>query len=183
VGKALDGLYDVFVKPFKDAYNRVKGIIEDVKDIIKNTDFGSLLKSGLDAINPFRFMGGPVVGGQAYTVGEIGPEMFVPQVGSPKMVGEGGMETFQPNTAGTIIPSFMLESMRSSEALMRKHLSSQEKTTLPSMSTREVHTHYHNYEGDKLEATFTGDIRSEVDIERAMRRFHQQMKRDEMERR
>ena len=55
-----------------------------------------------------RFAGGPVMPGSSYLVGEIGPELFVPQVGEPRMVGMGGPEIRDFHTSGTIIPTTMV---------------------------------------------------------------------------
>jgi hypothetical protein len=56
-----------------------------------------------------RFAGGPVAAGQTYLVGEIGPELFVPNGGGePQMVGMGGMELRDFHASGTIIPTSLV---------------------------------------------------------------------------
>lgn len=47
--------------------------------------------------------------GQTYLVGEIGPELFVPNGGGePQMVGMGGMELRDFHASGTIIPTSLV---------------------------------------------------------------------------
>jgi hypothetical protein len=53
-------------------------------------------------------MGGDVAAGTTALVGEIGPELFVPNVGSPRMIGEDGPEIRDFATSGVIIPNHLL---------------------------------------------------------------------------
>ena len=62
---------------------------------------------GLDLI---LFAGGPVMAGQTALVGEIGPELFVPNVGNPRMVGQGGPEVRDFHTSGVVIPNMLVGS-------------------------------------------------------------------------
>ena len=55
-----------------------------------------------------NFMGGPVTAGTTSWVGELGPELFVPNYGTPQMVGQGGPEIRDFHTSGTIIPADMV---------------------------------------------------------------------------
>lgn len=106
-GNILDGI--------GGAFDRWSGVVRNVI----NTVIGWLNKIpgvNIDLITdpgdiaPGRWMGGPVAGGQSYLVGEIGPELFVPNVGEPQMVGVGGMEIRDFHTSGTIIPNALVGS-------------------------------------------------------------------------
>jgi len=55
-----------------------------------------------------NFMGGPVTAGTTSWVGELGPELFVPNYGTPQMVGQGGPGIRDFHTSGTIIPADMV---------------------------------------------------------------------------
>ncbi len=56
-----------------------------------------------------RWTGGPVSPGEAYNVGEIGPELFVPKFGRPAVVGADGPEVRDFPTSGFIVPNHLLE--------------------------------------------------------------------------
>lgn len=184
ITRSLSGVEDLFAEPFRRGYEKVKQIIDDIKNVVSNANISSLVSGALNALNPFRFAGGPVEGGQAYTVGEIGKEMFVPDVGTPKVIGASGMdENWRAPGKGMIVPNYMLDMMDNNAAMMRKQAAKQEKAALPGLARKESHTHYHRHEGDHLDATFTGDMTSNVDIERAMGKFYRRMKTEEAERR
>ena len=53
-------------------------------------------------------MGGPVTAGQTGWVGEIGPELFVPTIGSPRIIGADGPEIRDFHQSGTVIPNHLL---------------------------------------------------------------------------
>jgi phage-related protein len=184
IKQAVEGVTEALFGPFREAFDRIKNIIEEIKTTIKNTDFGALIDAGINAINPFRFAGGPVAAGQQYTVNEIGPEMFVPKTGTPSIIDGGVNPSWTAPGEGMIIPNFMLRAMENTDALMRKQVASQEKMSVPTMGggRQEVHQHTHIHEGDELNATFTGDLHKDADIERAMSKFYKSMKRDEAER-
>ena len=69
---------------------------------------------------PSRQFGGPVHGGTLssmakrpeYLVGEVGPEMYVPDTGAPFMVGQRGPEMFAPPVEGDIVPNHDLGQQR-----------------------------------------------------------------------
>jgi phage-related protein len=181
----MSGVVEAIAGPFRRARDTVTGIINSIKSTIANFNPAGLLRgavSGLSALNPFRFAGGPVEAGQPYTVGEIGKELYVPKVGAPQVIGEGGMETRSFAGDGMILPSYMLKAMESANASMRKQAAAQAKMSLPSTSKTENHVHHHHHE-DKLEAVFTGNISSDVDIERAVKKAWRDLKKDESERR
>lgn len=76
-----------------------------VKDLLRDTNIpGVNSQGGL----PVRAMGGPVTGGMTALVGEIGPELFVPTVGSPRIIGADGPEIRDFHTSGTVIPNHLL---------------------------------------------------------------------------
>lgn len=52
--------------------------------------------------------GGSVSAGMTALVGEIGPELFVPTVGSPRIIGADGPEIRDFHTSGTVIPNHLL---------------------------------------------------------------------------
>lgn len=94
-GKAVvQGLVDG-LQNMKDAVGRKIGeIASTITEGIKNLpgiggigQAGSAVISGIGNLNPFRALGGDVLGGGTYIVGERGPELFVPE------------------TDGTIIPN------------------------------------------------------------------------------
>lgn len=66
-------------------------------------------------------MGGPVAAGTRYAVGEIGPELFVPNVGQPSMIGVGGQETRSFPTSGMVIPNHLVDAFTGVESGMRAH--------------------------------------------------------------
>lgn len=55
-----------------------------------------------------RWMGGPVLPGSPYLVGEIGPELFVPTVGPTRVIGADGPELRDFHTSGVVIPNHLL---------------------------------------------------------------------------
>jgi hypothetical protein len=65
---------------------------------------GTATLSALGITLPGRALGGQVVAGQAYTVGELGRETFVPSVsGTIVPAGAGGGSTVVINVAGSVI--------------------------------------------------------------------------------
>ena len=97
---------DVIKNGFKTLWNGLSeglpAAIQTVKDwLSKIPGFGAL-------IDGFLFTGGPVAAGGTYMVGELGPELFIPNVGSPSMVGAGGPEVRSFNTSGVIIPNHLV---------------------------------------------------------------------------
>ena len=84
----LDDLKDQYKKRKKELKEHLDDIKDELKDFLKSKTvqkFGDLF--GLDVSIPGKAIGGPVVSGQSYVVGERGPEMFI------------------PNQSGTIIPA------------------------------------------------------------------------------
>lgn len=98
----IAGAFDRWSDAIRNVINTVIGWINKIPGV--NID----LITDPDALAPGRWMGGPVLAGHPYTVGEIGPELFVPNVGSPRMVGTNGPEVRDFHTSGTIIPTQMV---------------------------------------------------------------------------
>lgn len=96
----LTGLWDGVASGAQRAADAVKSAWNGVKDIA-------------DKLNPFgggddgRWMGGPVSAGWRGWVGELGPELFVPNIGEPRMVGEGGPEVRGFSQSGYVIPAHL----------------------------------------------------------------------------
>jgi hypothetical protein len=95
--------------------DELRDALKKIKDKKVRIDVRTTLNDAFDAVdaavdnaNGVRFAGGPVMPGSSYLVGEIGPELFVPQVGEPRMVGMGGPEIRDFHTSGTIIPTTMV---------------------------------------------------------------------------
>ncbi len=91
-----------------DRLNRKK-----VNNLLRDTQIPGVNSQGGTTV---RFAGGPVMPGSNYLVGEIGPELFVPNAGEPRMVGMGGPEVRDFHTSGTIIPTAMVGSYMASHA-------------------------------------------------------------------
>jgi hypothetical protein len=88
---------------------KIKLAIETVVKGFQNLGVGAPVDGALAT-------GGPVMAGNTYLVGELGPEMFVPSVGSPHMVGANGPEIRDFHTSGTIIPHTMVNQFMAAQA-------------------------------------------------------------------
>lgn len=93
-------------KLLADALRNVK-IPKDLRQAIE-TVTGGFVGLGVGAPVPGLFAGGPVTAGMTALVGEIGPELFVPTVGAPRIVGADGPEIRDFHTSGTVIPNHLL---------------------------------------------------------------------------
>ena len=78
---------------------------------LDNVQIGKLIETaGLPQANPVgllppgRAQGGDIAPNQYYTVGELGPEMFMTDAGQMAFVGDQGPELFQSQQPGTIYP-------------------------------------------------------------------------------
>lgn len=133
VGKALYTLWSVQIKAVIGGWKllfswlkSVVGVVGSIKDAFVGLWRGmaegvqSAVTTVLDWLSqipglgflidrlPGRWMGGPVEAGQPYMVGEIGPELFVPNVGSPTLIGAGGPEVRSFGQSGVVIPNHLL---------------------------------------------------------------------------
>lgn len=111
---------------FAAARGMVTGVINGIKSALSNIWHGltdglaSAVQTVKDTLSrlpgvghliPGLWTGGPAAAGQRYMVGEIGPELYVPRTGAPKMIGVHGPEILSFPTAGFVVPSFALASM------------------------------------------------------------------------
>ena len=76
---------------------KVKNLLRDNRIPGLNSQGGTMLA-----------MGGPVTPGLTALVGEIGPELFVPAIGRPRVIGADGPEILDFHTSGTVIPNHLL---------------------------------------------------------------------------
>lgn len=182
----FDTIEEIFLGPFRRAKDAILGIFDEIRRNARNLI--PALNFKLPDLNPFRAFGGPVEAGVTYTVGEIGPELFVPNVGSPQMIGLHGMEERSFPTSGMVIPSYMLDAFSKVEEGVARQLASMErqdvvsraevvelvaagvKAATTSGDTYHVNVHFH------------GQVSSEVDIERAVRKAIEKIERDKRER-
>lgn len=179
---------------FKDAFSFigsfVVGKIQDIKNAIDNISFANLkekAKNALAELNPFRAFGGPVEAGVKYTVGEIGPELFVPDHGLPKMIGTTGMETRSFGTDGYIVPSFVLDAMEKMEASVSRQLASVSAssanasdadvlaTAIKAATTQGGNTYHFKFE--------IGSVRSDDDIKKIKKAVKQVLSEIEQDKR
>ena len=87
-----DALRDV------DSPKKIRFVIETVVQGFTGLGVGAPVDGALAA-------GGPVLAGNTYLVGEIGPELFVSSTGATSVVGADGPEIRDFHTSGTIIPN------------------------------------------------------------------------------
>lgn len=186
ISRAVAGIASALARPFQEGYNRVRGWIDRIRSAIANFNPGRLAAGALDAINPFRFAGGPVEGGKQYTVGEIGKEMFVGNNGQTKIIGANGMDpNWTAPGAGTIIPNSMLRTFDAVQnaleaaavATEQKSLTTRDLAALAAASKSEEHHHY------TVPVTIMGNVTENVDIERAVSKVLKKVERDREERR
>ena len=81
------------IQPLIDAFNVLGGTGMAIWNAVTGNDTPEA-----------RFLGGPVITGQSYLVGEQGPEAFVGNGGVIKMVGMDGPEFLRASSSGQIIP-------------------------------------------------------------------------------
>lgn len=62
-----------------------------------------------------RFTGGPVQGGQSYTVNELGPEMFMSKSGTLSEIKAPAFGDWRAPSSGTVIPAGIAQQIRSSQ--------------------------------------------------------------------
>lgn len=58
-----------------------------------------------------KAMGGPVLAGKRYLVGELGPEAFLSNTGQLSMIGKSGPQLMDFNKSGTVIPNHLLSAI------------------------------------------------------------------------
>jgi len=120
--KAKD-VWDNITGAIRTAKDKIVGFVQAIKDKLtgiwdsltsglseKTQQVKDWLKSMIPGLDLILFAGGPVMAGQTALVGEIGPELFVPNVGNPRMVGQGGPEVRDFHTSGVVIPNMLVGS-------------------------------------------------------------------------
>jgi len=185
VASALGGVAEAIAGPFRRGLSIVQGIIGQISNAVSRIQ-GLAGKVGgvVSNLNPFRFAGGPVDAGKAYTVGEIGKELFVGNNGQTQIIGANGMDpNWTAPSSGMIVPNSMLNAMNHAEQRMaelaekemRASISRRELAAIAAASASETH-HW------SVPVTIMGDVREEVDIERAVNRAITKIERDRKER-
>jgi hypothetical protein len=78
------------IKPFRDLVDEIYAAIKRVGSAISNSAFGNAISGIFNSFGGGRATGGTVTAGQAYRVGEFGPETFIPNGVSGRIVPNGG---------------------------------------------------------------------------------------------
>jgi phage-related protein len=185
----LKGVARTLASPFVSAINSITGAFGRITGAVSGAigSIGNLIDKAKNLasidINPFRFAGGDVKAGTKYTVGEIGPELYVPKTGKPQMIGTGGIEARSFNNDGFIVPSFMLGAFKSLERGLESvnanepGLAAREIAAIAAASGGTTHEHYYD-----VDVIIQGNVKEEVDIERAVKRAIDKAERDRRER-
>lgn len=187
IGQAsrLAGPFVSAVGAIVSAFGRISGAVQGAIGAIGNLISRASALASID-INPFRFAGGDVLANQKYTVGEIGKEMFVGKNGQTQMIGVNGIDpNWQAPSDGFIVPSFMLGAFKSLERGMENiansdsgGVSARELAAIAAGASQQtVEEHYH------IPITIMGNVSSEVNIERAVKRAIDKVEQDKKERR
>jgi phage-related protein len=85
------------IEPFKNLIDSIYQGIKNIGSAIAASKFGTLISGLISRFTGSRAAGGTVMAGQAYRVGEFGPETFIPNGVSGRIVpnaGSGGGNTF-----------------------------------------------------------------------------------------
>jgi len=93
---------------------------------------------GMSWLMDHLFTGGPVTVGRPTIVGELGPEMFVPRVGSPRMLGTHGPELTRFSTPGVVIPNHLLAA---APAASNVHVTVPDAGRWTGPAVQEMHVH------------------------------------------
>lgn len=123
IATSAKAAWDRVKSVFNTAKGIVTGVIDGIKGALRNiwnglTDgLSSAVQQvkdtlaslpGVGSLIPGLWTGGPATAGRRYMVGEIGPELFVPRTGTPRMIGVGGPQVMTFPTDGFVVPSFAL---------------------------------------------------------------------------
>jgi hypothetical protein len=81
------------IEPFRDLIDGIWESMKRLLDTIKNSAIAGAVTRAFNAVTGSRAAGGSVSAGQAYRVGEFGPEMFVPNASGKIMPNAGGGTT------------------------------------------------------------------------------------------
>lgn len=95
--------------------NELREGLRRIKDKKVRIDVRTTLNDAFTAVDeavsrandlPGAAMGGPVFG--PTVVGELGPELFVPKIGAPRVIGADGPEIRDFRQSGTVVPNHLL---------------------------------------------------------------------------
>jgi phage-related protein len=78
------------IEPFRDLIDSIIQKIKDLGNAIKNSPVGKAIGSIVSSVTGSRATGGTVMAGKAYRVGEFGPETFIPNGVSGRIVPDAG---------------------------------------------------------------------------------------------
>ena len=131
------------VNALNTALDKVKNKKIRVELFSTMTDVQSAVEQAMQyALNlEQRFAGGPVSAGGTYMVGELGPELFVPNYGAPTMVGQSGPEIRDFHASGTIIPSDMVGSYMAAQTASLAAVSAAPAAAAAGVQIGELHVH------------------------------------------
>ena len=111
VGSALSGIWTGVSGAAKGAFN---GIARAWNNTIGKLHWTlpKILGFGGGTISapqlPMLAKGGPVTAGLRAVVGEVGPELFVPNIGAPRIIGRDGPDVESFATSGFVIPNHLM---------------------------------------------------------------------------
>ena len=115
VGAIIGGLIDLFF----DLLEMITKVIDKIVDFgrrIADSRIGQAIGGIIDSISGRRQFGGPVHQGQAYIVGEAGPELFIPSVSGDIVAngefGMGGGQTIINLTVTSADPEAVVQAIR-----------------------------------------------------------------------
>lgn len=134
VGAAIGKSWELVKEGAKVAWNAIKSAVLKPIELIQKAveklkswlgglfdGVASAAKTAADAVRgawdgmtswlPGRWMGGPVVAGSPYMVGELGPELFASRSGGLRLIGADGPEVRTFSESGTVIPHHLVPSI------------------------------------------------------------------------
>ena len=130
--------------------DELRDALKKIKDKKVRIDVRTTLNDAFDAVDAAveqalnidnNFAGGPVTAGTTSWVGELGPELFVPNYGTPQMVGQGGPEIRDFHTSGTIIPADMVGAYMAAQTASLAAVSAAPAAAPAGVQIGELHVH------------------------------------------
>jgi prefoldin subunit 5 len=179
---AIKWIFDNFLNPLRNGISDALDKLQGLFDKLTNNPLGNFLGGVFGG----RWMGGPVEGGKSYMTGELGPEIFVDKQGNTRMLGEYGPQVEHFTSPGTVIPNHLVDSFENMrETLRRTQERTRDRAAEAVSSTRGSQQTVTVQGGNsyQIEATFTGNVGSDVDVERAIRTTIRKIEREKKERR
>lgn len=105
IKSAVQGLKDLL----GNLWNGVASAAQTAADAVQSAWNGiTSLVPGTQPGEQNRWMGGPVTAGWHGWVGELGPELFVPRGGTPRVIGRTGPEKMTFNQPGYVVPNHLM---------------------------------------------------------------------------